>query len=121
MGACSNCQQFNSVKLMEIEDELWDELDIASGTALKASPTTQAKYLALLRKRLGKPDHQYGQETYDALEDANYHTLNQALIILGYAHVSAKSIYEQLRAHPEYTNFAQNLWPENPYKSTTTD
>jgi hypothetical protein len=125
MKVCPDCKSrstkktparyFSPEKLMEIDDTIWQELGITSGTQLSQDAQLQRMYLERVHKTLGKPEHQYGSDTYDALEDANYHTMNQALIIFGYARKSAKPIYMHMKAHPEWTNFNLIKWPENTY------
>jgi len=41
-------------------------------------------YLAKLQEALGLPKGQYGESVYDKLENENFHTLNAAMVHLGY-------------------------------------
>ncbi len=107
-SVCDVCKKpnFSASGLMDIEDAIWEQMGIRSGDAISESKLQQRIYLKKLQERLGKPGHQYGSQTYDLLEDANYHTMNNAMLILGYYGDSAKDLYQKTVAKPELNRFA---------------
>lgn len=64
-------------KIMDIDNEVWDEFGISS------RPTGQVRldYITLMCERLkaANIDHKSVSLAYDALEDENYHSANEAL------------------------------------------
>lgn len=71
-------------KLMLIESDVWDKLKISSGSQLYADYLLQKKYKAAMDAELeGKFTHELSKKVHDIIEDDNYHSLNQYLILSG--------------------------------------
>lgn len=84
-------------KLMKIDNETWDKLDISSGGALYNDEGLQKKYIAELDKvMLSSPAQAHlatypnKQKVFDELEDSNYHAINSYLVNKGYFGNEAK-------------------------------
>lgn len=69
-------------RLMVTNDEVWEELNISSGSQLYADKELQAKYVALLKERI--PFQMLNMKIHDILQDNNSHSLNQFLYLAGY-------------------------------------
>ena len=74
-------------KLMAIDGDVWDELNIKSGSQLYADLKLQEKYKVALNNAImndaEKISLPLSQGVFDALEDENYHSLNQHLTLMG--------------------------------------
>lgn len=74
--------------LMTIENDIWTELGIGSGSELRKNETKQVKYIQRLEKELEKLDlkeiKRLGKEIFSELESENYHTLNVFLVMKDY-------------------------------------
>ena len=83
-------------KLMELENSIWEKLDIESGSDLIFDKETQKKYIASLKKAdvilLSSEDV---QKTYDILEDENYSMILQYFVFRGYFGEKIRNRYKQ--------------------------
>lgn len=74
-------------KLMAIDGDVWDELNIKSGSQLYADLKLQEKYKKALNNAImddaEKIPLPLAQGVFDALEGENYHSLNQHLTLMG--------------------------------------
>lgn len=85
-----------SEKLMSIDSNIWNKLNIHSGTHLYASHALQLKYADELKKMIrGKESLIKSNATaiYSELEDNNYHSLINALALMGLLGSSLKNWY----------------------------
>jgi hypothetical protein len=73
--------------LMKLDSMAWKKLAIKSGSELYANPEKQAEYKNILWTGLQGNKEMImtnATEVYDALEDQNYHALNNALALMGF-------------------------------------
>ena len=82
-------------KLMKIDSDIWDELNIESGSQLYADDELQKKYARELEK--SGADEMINQvdakKVFDILEDNNYHSVNQYFIYRGVLGKGKRDVY----------------------------
>jgi hypothetical protein len=82
-------------KLMKIDSDIWDELNIESGSQLYGDDELQKKYARELEK--SGADEMINQvdakKVFDILEDNNYHSVNQYFIYRGVLGKGKRDVY----------------------------
>jgi hypothetical protein len=83
-------------KLMGIESDVLDSLEVNSNTEIKENYATQSEYVFALDKKINTNMFKgfKANEIRDILEDENYHTLNNYLGLKGYYGQSGKNDYK---------------------------
>jgi hypothetical protein len=75
----------NAKALMKMDNDIWDKLNIDSGSQLYADEKLQKKYSEELSKGLKSMGYEtYTLKTADILTDWNYHALRSAMTYMGY-------------------------------------
>ena len=75
----------NAKSLMKMDNDIWDKLNIDSGSQLYSDEKMQKKYAEELTKGLEKMGYEtYTLKTADILTDWNYHALRSAMTFMGY-------------------------------------
>lgn len=95
MNAAKRNKLYNA--LVEISENVWEEVNIESGSELYEDLEKQERYFAAMAMGINEtiPEIQgqtLDQYFYDKLEDENYASLNNYLSLMGYFGEQKKSI-----------------------------